>query len=249
MKQWKSELSFALWMMPVTAIAYILVFFYQAALFGDQLDAMAQQVGGIAALGIIGAIQTCITLFLACFFGRHLAEKLGLWRTFSIQKQPVVRVVLIGLIFGGILLADHFVMGGMYPEIQQANRVGNTLIGVTAAVAYGGIVEELLMRLFVMSFLCWFLWKLFARKEKNVPEWALLTGNILAAVLFAAGHLPATVTLFGGLDVLILLRCLLLNGIPGFCFGLLYKKYGLQYAILCHMACHLCFKLILWIVL
>lgn len=249
MKKWKSELRFALWMLPVTAIAYILVFFYQAALLGDQLDAMAQQMGGIAMLGTIGTLLTCVTSFIACFVGRHLAEKLGLWRKFSIQKQPVVWAVLIGLIFGVIFLADHFLMGGMYPEIQQANRVGNTLIGMTAAVVYGGIVEELMMRLFVMSFFCWFLWKLFARKEKNIPEWTLLAGNILAAVLFAAGHLPATVTLFGGLNILILLRCFLLNGAPGFCFGLLYRKYGLQYAILCHMACHLCFKLILWIVL
>lgn len=103
----------------------------------------------------------------------------------------------------------------------QAALFGDKLDAMAQQV--GGIVEEFLMRLFVMSFLCWFLWKFFARKENNIPEWALFAGNILAAILFAAAHLPAMVTLFGSLDVLILLRCFLLNGAPGFCFGLLSR--------------------------
>ena len=105
------------------------------------------------------------------------------------------------------------------------------------------------MSLFVMSLFCWIVWKLFAGKQETVFGWVFVTGNILASLLFAAGHLPATVSLFQGLDILIVLRCFVLNGLPGFCFGLLYQKYGLQYAIFCHMACHLWFKFMLMLII
>ena len=68
-------------------------------------------------------------------------------------------------------------------------------------------------------------------------------------MLFAAGHLPATVALFGELTPLLVLRCFLLNGVAGLCFGYLYRKYGLAYAMCCHMGFHVFFKLTLFLFL
>ena len=71
---------------------------------------------------------------------------------------------------------------------------------------------------------------------------------MIAAVLFAAGHLPATVAIFGELTPLLLLRCFLLNGGFGPIFGRLYRKYGIVYAMISHVLFHIVSKLI-WILL
>ena len=232
-------------MLPVTAVATLFVLFYQLELFGDQLADMAAQVGGVPALIAIGLVQTCLMVFAACLVGRHLAVGLGIWKPLSFEKKPVSQVLALGLAFGLLMLGDHFLLGKVYPQIHEANAVGNTLVGVVSAVLYGGIVEELLLRLGFLTLVCWLLWKLFARKAETVPGWVFLIGNLLAALLFAAGHLPATQQLFGSLDAVLVLRCFLLNGGFGFFFGLLYEKYGLHYAMLAHLTCHLCFKLLL----
>ena len=245
MKKWKSDFQYALVMLPVTAVATLFVLFYQLKLFGDQLEEMAAQVGGVPALMAIGLLQTCLMVFAACLVGHHLAVGLGIWKPLKFEKKPVLQVLALGLAFGLLMLGDHFLLGKIYPQIHEANAVGNTFVGVVSAVLYGGIVEELLLRLGFMTLVCWGLWKIFAGKAEAVPGWVFLIGNLLAALLFAAGHLPATVQLFGGFDVVLLLRCFLLNGGFGFFFGLLYVKYGLHYAMLAHLTCHLCFKLLL----
>ena len=73
----------------------------------------------------------------------------------------------------------------------------------------------------------------------------LIAANVIAALLFSAGHLPTTFIMLGSSPV-ILLRCFLLNGGFGLLFGWLYRKYGLRYAMLAHGGCHVVSKLI-WI--
>jgi hypothetical protein len=68
---------------------------------------------------------------------------------------------------------------------------------------------------------------------------------MISALLFAAGHLPATYMLLGN-SPMILFRCFLLNGGIGLLFGRLFRKYGLRYAMLAHAGTHIVSKLI-WI--
>ena len=77
-----------------------------------------------------------------------------------------------------------------------------------------------------------------------VPEGVLIGANIAAAGLFAAGHIPVTIAFFGKLTPVILLRCFLLNGGAGLIFGRLYRKYGIQYAMLSHVLFHIISKTI-----
>ena len=73
----------------------------------------------------------------------------------------------------------------------------------------------------------------------------LVAANVTSALLFAAGHLPANDMMFG-LTPVIVLRCMLLNGVFGLAFGWLYRKFGLRYAMIAHGGCHVVSKLI-WI--
>ena len=88
------------------------------------------------------------------------------------------------------------------------------------------------------------IWKLFFINQETVPGKVLIISNISAALLFAAGHLPATYALLGELTPLVLFRCFLLNGGFGLLFGWLYRKYGIQYAMLSHAMLHIVSKLI-----
>lgn len=111
-------------------------------------------------------------------------------------------------------------------------------------------MEEVLLRLFLMSLAAFLIWKLFFRKcsKNEIPQGVFVAANVLCALLFAAGHLPATITMFGTLTPLVLLRCFLLNGGLGLVFGWLYRKYGIQYAMIGHAGAHIISKLI-WLVL
>ncbi|HEK9102959.1 CPBP family intramembrane metalloprotease [Bacillus pfraonensis] len=127
------------------------------------------------------------------------------------------------------------------PEVAATYTKDNySLLYLVTSVIYGGVLEEIMVRLFIMSLISFILWKLFARsKEKeNIPVWIFVCANILSALLFAAGHIPATILTFGALNTLLLIRCFLLNGIFGMIFGWLYQKMGLQYAIIAHALVH-----------
>lgn len=97
-----------------------------------------------------------------------------------------------------------------------------------------------------MSLFALVLWKLFARKhdKEDIPQSIFITANILAATLFAIGHLPATEGIFGALTPVVLFRCFILNGGLGVVFGWSYRKYGIQYAMIAHAGVHVISKVI-----
>lgn len=92
-----------------------------------------------------------------------------------------------------------------------------------------GISEELLMRFLLMTLLTLILRKLF-RMQQNTAVWSAI---ILAALVFGALHLPATAQIVE-LNSLVIARALLLNGIGGIAFGMLYWKKGLESAMAAH---------------
>jgi membrane protease YdiL (CAAX protease family) len=100
---------------------------------------------------------------------------------------------------------------------------------------YGGIAEEVLLRLFVMSLLAW-LGSFISKTSEGKPTSAVFwTANILAAVLFGLGHLPATAVLIP-LTPLVITRAIVLNGLGGIVFGYLFWKRGLESAMIAHFS-------------
>jgi hypothetical protein len=112
------------------------------------------------------------------------------------------------------------------------------------ACFYGGIDEEILLRLFLLSLLAWligFIW----HDANGLPTLgALWIANILAALIFGLGHLPATIAIVKKLTPLLVVRALLLNGIVGVAAGYLYWRYGIEAAMLAHFSADLVFHLI-----
>ena len=178
-----------------------------------------------------------------------LAGAVGLLKPVKFEKKSFFITLALSL-FGGVALSlDHWVFGSTIDGIQSATEAGLTVSGVIAAVLYGGIIEEVMLRLFFMSLVAFVVWKLFFKKydKENIPTRVFVIANVVAALLFAAGHLPATFVSFGGLTPLLLLRCFVYNGGFGLVFGWLYRKCGIAYAMAGHALCHIVSKLIWFI--
>lgn len=116
----------------------------------------------------------------------------------------------------------------------------SALYGVLAS-CYGGVVEELQLRLFLMTLIAWAATWLARRRDGfdgtlSPPiAWAAI---VVAAMLFGAGHLPAASAIWG-LDTGVVLRTVLLNGLGGVVFGWLYWRRGFEMAVLAHFAADL----------
>ncbi len=152
--------------------------------------------------------------------------------------------ILFGFITAFIITgADHFYYQYKVEELAGSNSQFS-LLTLMAGVFYGGVFEELLMRLFIMSLLIWLMMKIFRKTKDTLSNGYYWMAIIIAAILFAVGHFPATEMLFGELTATLIVRSLILNGIGGIFFGYLYWKKGLEYGIIAHMFAHIFMQLV-----
>ena len=100
---------------------------------------------------------------------------------------------------------------------------------------YGGIVEELELRLFFTTLLAWGLYLLSGKRR--LP-WQALVAVLVAALAFGAGHLPAAAQVWP-LDAVVITRTVFLNAIAGLVFGWFYVRHGLESAMLSHFCADL----------
>ena len=198
-------------------------------------------------LGLVTAVQSAgYGLFLGAA-GIWLGKKVGLWKDERhITKKPLLAAVIIAVIGGlALILPDLLIFGKYEPALLDMYALKPTVPFLLATVTYGAVIEEVMLRLFMMSLMAFVLHLLFERKWDGVSTAVLVAANVASALLFAAGHLPGNDMMFG-LTPVIVLRCMLLNGVFGLAFGWLYRKFGLRYAMIAHGGCHVVSKLI-WI--
>ena len=200
-----------------------------------------------AIMALVSALQGAGYGVVLGIIGILLGKKTGLWKDeTNFAKKPLLITLAIALIGGLALILPDLFFFGKYNEVIMNSYAEKPTIGyIVGAILYGGVIEEIMLRLFFMTLIAFILWKLFARREEKPTVAILIVSNIIAALLFAAGHLPSTLMLLGS-SPLILIRCFLLNGVFGLLFGYLYRKYGLRYLMLAHAGCHIISKLI-WI--
>ena len=171
--------------------------------------------------------------------GIILSQKIQLWTYFKVDKKATLTTVIITIIGALILFpGDKLIFGTFNTWVSEQYTVKPTIYKIIGGLLVGGIIEEVMMRLFFMSFIVLIISKLFGKNKKVIPTSIFIIANILSALLFAIGHLPSTATMTV-LTPLIIIRCFLLNGGLGLCFGYLYRKYGIGYAMISHGLIHL----------
>lgn len=198
-------------------------------------------------LGVVSAVQSAGYMLVLAPVGIFLGKKTGLWRDERTMEQKPLRLALVVALIGGlgIILPDLWFFGKYEPVLLSFYEAKPTVDFMLASVIYGGICEEVMLRLFFLTLLAWLLHKLFGKGRELPSAGVLVVANVIAALLFAAGHLPTTFLTIGS-SPMILFRCFLLNGGFGLLFGWLYYKHGLRYAMVAHAGSHMVSKLI-WI--
>ncbi len=200
-----------------------------------------------AIIALVSALQGVGYGVVLGIIGILLGKKTGLWKDeTNFAKKPLLITLAIALIGGlALILPDLFIFGRYNEAIMNLYAEKPTIAYIVGAILAGGVIEEIMMRLFFMTLVVFVLWKLFAKKEEKPTTAILIVANVIAALLFGIGHLPATLVVLGS-SPMILARCILMNGAFGLLFGYLYRKYGLRYSMIAHGGCHIVSKLI-WI--
>ncbi len=223
---------------------------YQSSIATDGIkQQIIAQLGSMEVMILVASAQGALFAFLSAFIGLKVARKVNLKLNFKFDKNAIILSTIIGMVVAIIItVSDKFIFAE-YLTSQETSYVFSPIY-LMVGIIYGGIVEELMLRLLVMSILVLILWKLFAKsKDKNaIPSWTYITGIVLAATLFAAGHLPITSQTIG-LSAPIVIRCFALNGLGGIGFGYLYWKKGIAYSMFAHAATHVFMQAILMPVL
>lgn len=204
-------------------------------------------VGGLAVLPYLGqlglvplsgsivftaVLQSVILYGLVCWFGLLFLNKVDLdpFRRVDLLKGIIYPGVGVGVAFGLLLFALQkwvFHTTEVHPPFWA---------GILAAI-YGGWNEEVLCRLFFLTFFYFLLTRLFKKQQERRANYILIA-ILLAAILFSVGHLVAAVNL-GHTGFSELVRILTLNGVAGIAFGWLYCTQGFWTAALAHFVADL----------
>lgn len=189
-------------------------------------------------IALASVAQSAVLLAVAVFAGLRAADTVGLRTplTNAIAARAGVAgafatlgprsAVAIGIAVGALIVVlDAIVFQPLMPGFQDAvaTVAPSRLQGLLASF-YGGIGEELLTRLFLVSVVAWIL--------RGRATWLAI---VIAALLFAAGHLPA-VAAVSPLTPALVARTMVLNGFAGIAFGALYWRRGLEAGMIAHFS-------------
>lgn len=219
-------------------ISVICVFPYILTVQAETLRSIGLPIGTIFAAQFI---QSLVLFSITIFFGLSLSERIGF-------RLPLIEAMTAKRAYRAILddiLGKSILIGAATAIAIYATDALFTLLGATIsthqsyapiwqkllAAAYGGVAEEILMRLFLMTFLIWLGMRLSKRNQPT--RTGIILSILVTAVIFGLGHLPITASLTA-LSPLIISRAVVLNGIGGIVFGWLFWKKGLESAMIAH---------------
>jgi Type II CAAX prenyl endopeptidase Rce1-like len=197
---------------------------------------------------LLSLLQNGVLLAVAIAIGMILSERVGLQMPFirgwiAGKRARNVRAfalpgIAVGAAVGAVLVGTEamFFLRHLPAAMRPAFEIA-LWKRLLAGVVYGGITEELLMRLFLMSLTAWLFSRRWQTREGLPTTGAFWAAVVLVAIVFGLGHLPAT-SLITPLTPLIVARALVLNVVAGIAFGWLFWKYGLEAAMLGHMSAH-----------
>lgn len=142
---------------------------------------------------------------------------------------------LLGVLAALLVVGIELIGSSWHHAPDAVAGLGAAWRGALASF-YGGIVEEIECRLFLVSL---FVWLLAWFNQRQARSWMFIVAIALAALLFGAGHLPAAFAIGMAHAPLVIARIVLLNALVGLVAGGLFWKYGLEHAMLAHFCADL----------
>ncbi len=229
-------------------VSAILVTPYQFAAVGESLRFSPSLLVGWAYTTVLFGIAAAIGLLVAGRIGLGLPFLEG-WLAgrpdWLRVRKFALPAILTGLLVGIVIISlDAWVFLPRLPEIAQSELKAPPPWAGFLGSFYGGINEEILMRLFMLSLFAW-IGRFVNRSPGGRPGLgALWVANVLVAALFGLGHLPVTAAAGVPLDALVVTRAIALSGVAGLVFGWLYWTFGLEAAMVSHFSADLVVQVI-----
>lgn len=184
--------------------------------------------------GILSAIAIGVGLIIANQIGKGapLIASIGSGKGLNqVLFSNLLTASVLGVAGGGFLLVADLFFVPYFPKKLLGTALKTTYWENLTASFYGGINEEIFMRLCGLSLVVWLISKVW--HAANPIFW---TANIFMAIIFALGHLPALKSTIGELSRVMLVRTILLNTPMGLICGWLFWQYGIEAAIVAHFA-------------
>ena len=193
---------------------------------------------------VLGVLENLTLLAVAIAVGLSLGHKIGLGapllESWLYGEHATVRVrdsvksgVLVGLAVGIVVLVPLLVAAPHLPGLPFINASRIAVWKRVLAGFYGGIDEEILTRLFLLTFIAWLGLRFFQKQKARLAPRTFWLANIIVAILFGLGHLPAA-SMVMHLTPAVVFLALMINGIAALAFGYLYWQRGLESAMIAH---------------
>lgn len=210
----------------------------------DTMPAMLERAHlPLAVLQLAQAAQALVLVGVLALLGLRMQPRSGLglpWLRTLFARRPLpafpwALALSSGVGAGALVIAASLLVDPHLPAPLHATVPGRAVASAWhgfLASFYGGIVEEVELRLFLMTLLVWIIAKVRDKAPTAGLYWCAILG---AALLFGAGHLPAAAQIWP-LQAIVVVRVLLLNALAGVVFGWLYWKRGIEVAMLAHFA-------------
>lgn len=200
-----------------------------------------------AALRALLLVNPLLLVTVAAVVGAAVTPRLQLRSRLAgdvgAQVAPGLALLIGLLVAAALAITDAALansLGDEWREVLAEAKAKPQLHALAIGVLYGGLAEEVMMRWGLMSLLAWLLLAVqgrFSGASAQSSVALMWTAIALAALVFAAGHLPAlaqSVTLTGPLVI----RTVFLNVIAGVAYGWLFWRKGLECAMLAHAFTH-----------
>ena len=208
----------------------------------DYFQEGLNQVSSLEMIYLISGIQYAIYSVVFGLIGKYYSKKIGIWRKIEFSSELIIKLIIASVVAGVLLLCvDVFVFANYSESIKASYYIKPTIENFLASIIGGGGVEEIMLRLFWMTLVAVLLQKIL--KIEVMCDKILILANIVSALMFALGHLPATEFMLE-LTPVTLVRGFLLNGLLGLLFGRFYRKYGIHSAMVVHAGTHIVCKLV-----
>jgi len=200
-------------------------------------------------------IQATIMFSIFIFIGLFLGNKVSLgapviedWLSGESIKERLKPVLIISIVLGILVGISLFVLDrfafAVFVEPVTAHQAEPPLWQIFLVCFYGGIGEEIAMRLFLMTLIVWMSYKIARTKDNRPTNIGVWSAIIIISIIFGLGHLPMTAK-FMEITPVVVMRAIILNGIAGIVFGWLYWKKGLESAIISHFSSDIILHVIL----
>lgn len=190
---------------------------------------------------MLTTIQAALVFGVVCWLSYLLIPKTDLspFLMHHPLKRMVFPAVIAGLCVGVILYLFEITI---FRNSSLTALHSSFWTGLLASF-YGAINEEVLLRLFLFTLVYFLLGKIFKFHLQNRLIFLWIT-NVVVAIIFGLGHLPAAFKLTTPSSFEIF-RILLLNAIPGLVFGWLYWSRGIWASMLGHFTADLMVHVVL----